>query len=88
MHGALFALVLTFAWLVVLVAVAVGVKLLSNRRLDHLTADDVLTDWEIQLALLEPEQRELARLSPPAEVVAAMVRRRPTGWLAALAPRR
>jgi hypothetical protein len=51
---------------------------------DDLTADVVLNDWEMQLALLEPDQRELARLSPPVEVVAAMARSRPTGWSAAL----
>ena len=88
MFGALFALIVTFAALAVLVAVVVGVMLLSGRRFDNLTADDVLTDWEMQLALLEPEQREHARLTPPIEVVAAMVRSRPTGWSAALPRRR
>ena len=78
------ALALSLLWLVV-VAVLLGWVLLGfNRYLDSRMAADVLRDWEMQLALLEPKQREDARLTPPPHVVEAMVSRVPNGLAGAL----
>ena len=43
------------------------------RRYDRLVATDLLDDWQMRLLLLDPASRERARLSPPPNVVAAMV---------------
>ena len=83
------AFALSLLWLVV-VAVLLGWVLRGfNRYLDSRMADDVLEDWEMQLALVDsPEQREQARLTPPPHVVEAMVNRVPKGLTAALLPSR
>lgn len=85
MYGVIFAVVLSLASMVATTAILSLIMFSGLRRLDNLTADDVLQDWDMQLALLAPEQREQARLTPPAEVVSAMVRRTPQSWSAARA---
>jgi hypothetical protein len=85
MYSVIFAVVLSVASMVATTAILSLVMFSGLRRLDNLTADDVLRDWDMQLALLAPEQRERARLMPPAEVISAMVRRTPRRWSAARA---
>jgi hypothetical protein len=43
------------------------------RRFNGVVANDLLRDWEQQLELLHPSERRRAELTPPANVVAAMV---------------
>jgi hypothetical protein len=67
------------------VGVALGFVLRGfNRYLDSRMADDVLKDWAMQLELLDPEEREHARLTPPPHVVEAMVNLVPKGLTGAL----
>jgi len=89
MHAALLlAFVLSALWLVV-VAVVLGFLMLGfNRYLESRVADDVLKDWELHLELLEPDERDVERLTPPPHVVEAMVSRVPKGLTGALIPSR
>jgi hypothetical protein len=43
------------------------------RRFNATVANDLLDDWRQQLELLDGSERRRAQLSPPANVVAAMV---------------
>jgi hypothetical protein len=67
------------------VAALVGVALVAvvcrwhARRFNRVVANDLLDDWHRQLELLEPSERRRAELTPPANVVAAMVALPPAG---------
>jgi hypothetical protein len=50
------------------------------RRFNSVVAGDRLDDWERQLRLLEPVEREQARGAPPAAVLDAMLDLRARPW--------
>jgi len=79
---------MTVSFLMCLATVAGGLGLLfvlariNARRYDTVLASDVLDDWQLHLALLDPAHREGARLSPPPGVLAAMAFLPSKGWAA------
>ena len=82
------ALALSVLWIVLVGAVLAFLMLGFNRYLESRMADDVLRDWELHLASLEPDGRDAERLTPPPHVIEALVSRVPQGLTGAMLPSR
>ena len=73
---AVLAVLLSITFPAALAVALYGHFLLRWRGLEAKAAADLLSDWDMQLELLDETERARARLDPPWNVVQALVNRR------------
>jgi hypothetical protein len=73
MLGVLTAIALATVALLTGICLVAAIYRWQARRFNSSVANELLDDWEQRLELLDDAERKHARLSPPPNVVAAMV---------------